>query len=164
MVPVQGSAGRCGMSARTTRRTALALGAAAASGAAIGAGPSVLTRSGDGLPAGAEHPDAELIAACEAYIAAFEASDASESDRIDDDPLFLAVCDAEQLAFSLEPKTLAGVVALARVAKHQAETASADHGMERWSTSYAGEWPARVCLALLRLAEAEAAGVPGSAT
>lgn len=117
-----------------SRRAALAVPAAA-----VLAAPAVA------LP----HPDAELMDACRAYIAASQDYDA-HGGYLDYEvcPWWAAVGAAATRAESYEPRTMAGVRAMAEVAAHLARQPD---GELDWSDSFTGAWPARVCQAVLRL-------------
>ncbi|WP_376091247.1 hypothetical protein ACE7GA_21375 [Roseomonas sp. CCTCC AB2023176] len=99
-------------------------------------------------PPGA-HPDAELIRLCAAYV---EAVDAYNRDgghlECEDDPLWHAVAAVEEPLGELEPRTLAGLAAMARVAHFLAQQPCG----ENFSDSFTGDWPERVVRGVLTLA------------
>lgn len=104
--------------------------------------------------------DAELVRRCGAYIAAmarFEADPAAHAD--DDCPVWQEVCDtcdaAGDLADTRGASTLAGIRAMAEVARVQAQQAD---GSEDYGDSYTGEWPARVTRAVVAMMPAPAIG------
>lgn len=94
-------------------------------------------------------PDVELVRLCAGLTAALDAlnEDASDLDA-EDNPLWWRIEEIEERIASLEPTTIAGIVALARLAAYAAHQPD---GSENWHTSYTGDWPERVCRAVLRL-------------
>ena len=139
------------MTGGMTRRGMLATagGAALVSPAApAGASPTRLA-----APLPAAELDAELIEACSSHIAALDAYD-RHGGRLEpeEDPLWHAVEATEATMDKAEPVTLAGLRALAEVARHRAEKPGAD-----WSDGFTGDLPARVCMAALALLPASPA-------
>lgn len=124
------------------RRRLLAGGGAVAALAAGAAGGEV-----PGLQDG--NPDTELIRRCYAFLMALDAFERREhAGDLDDCPEWEAVNAAREAAEELEPETLAGIRAVALVAKREA--AQLD-GSERWGESHTGDFPRRIGEAVLRL-------------
>ena len=144
----------------TTRR-----GLLAASGAIAILGPVGTAAA----PASAGHPDAELIRVCAQHIHNVDAYNASdELDVLFDGgptPLWSAYLNTRDFIDATEPLTIAGVLALAKAARHEA-TANLD-GEEDWEGHPGEMWAPRIINALLRLHGEEAvalAPVRGTST
>lgn len=131
-----------------TARRALLRGAAGlcAAGAALA---SCQPAHASGAVDAAPGPDAELIRLCAAYTAAVDAYN-SYGGHVDpeDDVLWHAVEAIRDRVDELTARTLAGVVAKARVVRHLARQldGSLDYG-----DSFTGDWPEQVVRDLLRL-------------
>lgn len=99
---------------------------------------------------GTDHADAELIRLCAEHVANLAAYSHSD-DRTDcDDPLWQTCLRTEAAINALPPKTLAGVVAKARVAKAEAIETSAE-AAEVWEGTSGAVWARDVINDLLRL-------------
>lgn len=100
----------------------------------------------------ATDPDAELIAACRAYVVAIRTYNGEGGGRLDPDacPLWAAVEAAGDRAENAPPaQTWAGVRAMAEVARAMAQ--EIEPGQFDYSDSYCGDWPGKVVEAALRL-------------
>ena len=102
-----------------------------------------------GAGAAAVNPDAELIRFCDEHIANLTAynNDVSDLDH-DENPFWQDYERSRDAIIAAEPKTLAGVVAKARVAK--AEAVQPD-GSENWEDGVASNWAWDIVNDLLRL-------------
>jgi hypothetical protein len=97
-------------------------------------------------------PAEDLATLCSEYLAlsrAFEASDDATCE--DDDPAWQAVTAAEDRIYKRRPKTMADILALAKVAEFQARQPD---GSMNYSDSFTGQIPARIIECLLRLGPA----------
>lgn len=107
--------------------------------------------------AGTAHPDAELIRVCEQHVANLEAYLASdEGDRLFEDrldahsgPLCQAYHQTIDFISDAKPKTLAGILAKARVAKREAW--GGPDGEESFGGTVAENWAPDIVNDLLRL-------------
>ena len=91
--------------------------------------------------------DAELILACEQYIKWSRAYEDCDEDG--DGPIWDAFMHFDEVVGRLEPRTMNGLLALARATMRGAENPNGD---EMWEEGAASEWAPRVVKGLLRLA------------
>ena len=127
-------------------------------GVSIGAFASAL-RACHPAPAfaGTLNPDAELIAACEAYpalCAAYEAEDG----EVDEGPAYEAWFPANKIICEARPQTLPGMLALARTAVTNLDQWG---GGGEFFHSDAEAWGFTVVRTLVRLADAGRIGLAG---
>ena len=134
------------MNANTTRRHVLGDAIAGLAGAVILAGAGIAMATPETLANGA---DDRLVDLCDRYMTAL---DVYERDGgiidCDKDPLWLSAMDLEEQVEATETRTMAGVVAIARVALHWSRQLD---GSELFDTSHTGDWPERVVRDVLRL-------------
>jgi hypothetical protein len=93
-------------------------------------------------------PDADLIELCERHLANMAAIDANPSDWDESNPVWNAYDSTKDAITSARAQTLAGMVAVARVAK--AEAAMPD-GAEMHDCTMGGVWAWNIMNDLLRL-------------
>ena len=93
------------------------------------------------------NPDAELILACDQYIKWSRAYEACDENG--DGPIWDAFMHFDEVVGRLEPRTMNGLLALARATMRGAENPNGD---EMWEDGAASEWAPRVVKGLLRLA------------
>lgn len=93
-------------------------------------------------------PAKDLATLCSEYLALSRAFEASDATCEDDDPVWQAVTAAEDRIYKRRPKTMADILALAKVSEYQARQPD---GSMNYSDSFTGQIPARIIECLLRL-------------
>ena len=120
-----------------TRRATLA-GTAAATPATVAA---------TGANALEQNPDAELIRVCAQHAINMDTLNSIDGWE-ENDPIWLAYDETRDFITKAEPKTFAGVLAMARAARHEATGLD---GKENWPGGMGQEWAPEIINHLLRV-------------